>query len=80
MKYLGVLAQDPIVCYAATIHKFMVENAGEFTHATVIAATVVKDKVLICYLFAPYAGRGTLPQLLTKQRKNISQLQRSNGS
>jgi hypothetical protein len=80
VKYLGVLAQEPIVCYAATIHKFMIENAGEFTHATVIAATVVKGKVLICYLFAPYAGRGTLPELLTKQRRNIGQLQKANHS
>src|SRR5262249_47357280 len=46
MKYLGVAAAEPLVCYAATLHKFAVENAGEFTQVTLIAATVVKNKVV----------------------------------
>ena len=78
MKYLGVAAAEPLVCYAATLHKFAVENAGEFTQVTLIAATVVKNKVVICYLFAPYAGRDTIAKLLATQRANVRQLQRAN--
>ncbi len=78
MKYLGVVTAEPLICYAATLHKFSVENAGEFTQATIIAATVVKDKVLLSYLFAPYVGRQTIAELLTKQRVNVTRLQRAN--
>lgn len=78
MKYLGVVAAEPLVCYAATLHKFVVENAGEFTQVTLIAATVVRNKIVICYLFAPYAGRSTIPKLLALQRANVRQLQRAN--
>ena len=80
MKYLGVVAAEPLVCYAATMHKFGIENVGEFTQATLIAATILKNKVVICYLFAPYAGRDTIPKLLALQRGNIRQLQRVNRS
>ena len=45
---------------------------------TLIAATVVKSKVVICYLFAPYAGRDTNAKLLASQRANVRQLQRAN--
>ena len=78
MKYLGVAAAEPLVCYAATLHKFAVENAGEFTQVTLIATTVVKNKVVICYLFAPYAGRDTIAKLLASQRANVRQRQRAN--
>ena len=39
---------------------------------------VVKNKVVICYLFAPYAGRSTIAKLLGSQRVNVRQLQRAN--
>jgi hypothetical protein len=78
MRYLGVAAAEPLVCYAATLHKFSIDNAGDFTQATIIAATIVKDRVLLCYLFAPYLGRETITQLLAKQRANIDQLHRAN--
>ena len=39
---------------------------------------LLKGKVLLCYLFAPYVGRETLMQLLAKQRANVRQLQRAN--
>jgi hypothetical protein len=78
MKYLGVAAAEPLVCYAATLHKFAVENAGVFMQVTLIAATVVKNKIVICYLFAPYAGRETIANLLASQRANVRQLHRAN--
>jgi hypothetical protein len=78
MKYLGVAAAEPLVCYAATLHKFAVENARDVTQATLIAATVVKNKVVICYLFAPYAGRDTIAKLLASQQANVRQLQHAN--
>jgi hypothetical protein len=78
MRYLGVVAIEPLACYSATLHKFSVENAGEITQATVITALILKGKIIISYLFAPYAGHETIPKLLTTQRAHVSQLQRAN--
>ena len=50
----------------------------ETTQVTIIATTLLKDKVVQLYLFAPYAGRKGIAELLAKQRINMGQLQRSN--
>jgi hypothetical protein len=80
MKFLGAVPvpDEPQVCYAATVHKFTVEAGNEYTQGTIIATMLLKGKVLLCYLFAPYVGRETLMQLLAKQRANVRQLQRAN--
>jgi hypothetical protein len=69
---------EPLVCYAATLHKIKVDTGKEFAQATVIAATIVKGKLLLNYLFAPYLGRETLKHVLTKQRANVRQLRHAN--
>ena len=78
IKLLGTVAEDPAVCYAATMQKFQVETRDETTQVTIIATTLVKSKVVQLYLFAPYTGGKTIAQLLAKQRSNVSQLQRTN--
>ena len=42
------------------------------------AAMILKGKILLLYLFAPYADRETVTQVLAKQRTNVGQLQRAN--
>ena len=78
VKYLGVVASEPLVCYSATMHKFAVENAGEFIQATLITATILRNKIVVCYLFAPYSGRETILKLLAAQQANVRRLQREN--
>jgi hypothetical protein len=80
IKFLGAVPvkDEPMVCYAATVHKFTVEAGDEYTQGTIIATMLLKGKVLLCYLFAPYVGRETLTQILVKQRANVRQLQRAN--
>jgi hypothetical protein len=80
MKFLGVAAEDPLVCYAVTFQKFKVETREETTQVTIIATTILKEKVVSYHLFAPYVGRETITQLLATHRKNVSQLQRANRS
>ena len=70
IKLLGMVAEDPLVCYTATMQKFKVEAREETTQVTVIATTLLKSKVVQLYLFAPYAGGTTIAQLLAKQRTN----------
>jgi hypothetical protein len=80
MKFLGAvpISDEPLVCYAATVHKFTVEAGDEYTQGTIIATMLLKGKILLCYLYAPYAGRETLTKILAKQRANVRQLQRAN--
>ena len=78
IKLLGMVAEDPLVCYTATVQKFKVEAREETTQVTVIATTLLKNKVVQLYLFAPYASGKTIAQLLAKQRANLTQLHRAN--
>ena len=78
IKLLGMVADDPSVCYTATVQKFAVEAREPKTQITVIATTLLKSKVVQLYLFAPYTGGKSMAQLLTKQRSNVAQLQRGN--
>ena len=78
IRVLGVAAVDPLVCYAATLQKLKIEAQEETTQVTLFATTILKDKVVASYLFAPYRGRNTISELLAKQRSNVGRLQRAN--
>jgi hypothetical protein len=78
IKFLGVVAEDPLVCYSGTLQKFKVDTGPETTQITIIATSLLKGKVVQLYLFAPYTGGQSITQLLAKQRINVGQLQRAN--
>jgi hypothetical protein len=78
VKFLGVVAEDPLVCYVVTLQKFKIETREETMQVAIIATTIIKEKVLAYYLFAPYVGRETVSQLLAIHRRNMSLLQRAN--
>jgi hypothetical protein len=78
IKLLGMVAEDPLICYTATMQKFKVEARELTTQVTIIATTILKEKVVSYYLFAPYVGRESITQLLAKHRKNVNQLQHAN--
>ena len=80
IKLLGMVAEDPLVCYTATMQKFRVGAREPTTQVAIIATTLVRSKVVQLYLFSPYTSGKTISQLLTKQRTNVSQLQRANQS
>ena len=73
-----MVAEDPLVCYTATIQKFKVDGRVDTTQVTIIATTLLKRKLVQIYLFTPYVGGKTVAQLLAKQRTNASRLQRAN--
>jgi hypothetical protein len=75
--HVGVVAEDPLVCYFATLRKIE-EETGDATQLGVVAATIIKDMVAHFYLLAPYRGRETISRLLNMQRANIAQLQQAN--
>jgi hypothetical protein len=75
--YVGVVAEDPLVCYIAKLRKIE-EETRDAAQLGVVAATIIKDKVVHFYLFAPYRGRETISRLLNMQRANIAQLRQAN--
>jgi hypothetical protein len=75
--YVGVVAEEPLVCYVATLRKIEVE-ATDAAQLCLVASTIIKEKVVLSYLFAPYRGRETTSRLLAVQRANIAQLQQAN--
>lgn len=77
IKFLGVVGEDPLVCYSSLLQKFATD-VGERTQVTVFATTVLKGKIVLYYLFAPYVGGETVTQMLVKQRANVGQLRRAN--
>ena len=78
IRVLGVVAEDLLVCYAATLQKLKLETREETTQLTLFATAILKDKVVASYLFAPYGGKNSISELLAKQRSNVSRLQRAN--
>jgi hypothetical protein len=78
MIFLGVLVEEPLVCYGATLQKLNLLTEQENPQVAISGATILKEKVVLLYLFAPYVDRETVTQVLTKQRANLTQLQRAN--
>jgi hypothetical protein len=80
MIFLGVVAEEPLVCYGATVQKVKLLSDDENPQVAIFAATILKAKVVLSYLFAPYVDRETVIQVLTRQRAHLTQLQRANRS
>jgi hypothetical protein len=79
MKFLGVLGEEPRVCYAALLQRFLTEVGTEKTQVAVFATTIVRGKVLYYYLFAPYVSGETLSSMLQQHKANVQRLRRDNG-
>jgi hypothetical protein len=78
MQFLGVVAQEPLVCYAALLQKFKTETGADKAQVTVFGTTVIKGKIVYAYLYAPYVNPDSVTLLLAKQKANIDKLQKAN--
>jgi hypothetical protein len=76
--HLGVVAEEPLACFEATLRKFKTDVGTEKTQLRITASTILKRKIVLFYLFAPYISRDTVSQLLTKHRENVVLLHREN--
>jgi hypothetical protein len=77
MKFLGVLDEEPLVCYAASLLKLQTES-GSITQVTTLASTVLNQKLIYSYLIAEHENEDTTSNMLTLHRQNIEQLRRVN--
>lgn len=78
MKFMGVVGEEPLACYAAMLQKFRTEIGTDKTQVTVFATTVVKSKLVYFYLFAPYVSGDTVTAMLAQQQAHIRQLRAAN--
>jgi hypothetical protein len=78
MRFLGVIAEEPVICYAAILQKFKAETGDEKTQATVFATTVLKGKILYFYFFAPYESGATVTDLLAVEKAQIAKEKAAN--
>ena len=80
MKFLGVVGEEPRVCYAAMLQRFLTEAGTDKTQAIVFAMTIVRQKLVYYYLFAPYVNGATISSMLEQHKANVRRLQGENGN
>jgi hypothetical protein len=77
-RFLGVLDEEPNVCYFAVLQKIQAGQGDQITTINLTANTVIKGKLLTYTVFAPYVDETTLSNLLKKQQENVRELAAAN--
>lgn len=77
-KFLGVVDEEPEICYAALVQKFKAETGENKTQVTVFATTFLASRLMYIYLFAPYRDGEAVAELLTRQKKLVTDLRQLN--
>ena len=78
MKFIGVVGEEPNVCYTAMLQKFHTEIGTDKTQVTVFATTTVKSKLIYFYLFGPYVSGDSVTELLEQQKASVLRLRNVN--
>lgn len=76
-SFLGVVAEEPSACYAATMMK-MTGEIGTKTQVAIIAHTVVKNKWITVYRFALYLNFDSVTNGLAQLTTNVVALLAAN--
>jgi hypothetical protein len=80
MKFLGVVGQEPRACYAAALLQRSPTEGGTLApQVTMVATTIVRQKLLYYYLIAPYVSGETVGSMLAQHRANVQRLHSENG-
>jgi hypothetical protein len=78
MQFLGVLDEEPMICYAGLLQRFLTEAGADKAQVVVFATTIVRQKLLYYYLFAPYVNGETARSMLEQQKVNVRRLRSEN--
>ena len=78
MKFLGLVSEEPLACYAVMLQKFRTEVGTDKTQVGVLATTVVRSKLIYFYLFAPYVSGATVTDMVAQQEAHVRRLQSAN--
>jgi hypothetical protein len=77
-RFLGVVADEPPVCYAAMLQKLATDVGTEKIQIALWGTTPVKGKLIHYYLFSPYTNSDTLMHMLAKHKANVDALIKAN--
>jgi hypothetical protein len=77
-RFLGVIDEEPDVCYLVTVQKALTAAAGERTVITLGAVTAVKQRIVLYYLIALYRDTVPLTDLLVRHRANVARFRAAN--
>jgi hypothetical protein len=77
-RFLGVVGEEPGVCYSAMAQRIKAENGKDVTLIAVFATTYIKGKIVFYYLYSPYRSAQTVTTLQAKHRINVAALLEAN--
>jgi hypothetical protein len=77
-RFLGVVAEEPGVCYAAMAQRLKGETGKDVTLIAVFATTFIKGKIVYYYLYSPYRSTQTVTAVLAKHKLNVAALLQAN--
>jgi hypothetical protein len=78
VRFLGVVAEEPGVCYAAMAQRFKAETGKDVTLVAVFASMFLKGKIVHYYLYSPYRSAQTVTAVLAKHKLNVAALLSAN--
>ena len=67
--YLGVVAEEPLACFGATVRKIKTQAGAEKIQVGITASAIIKGKVALYHLFAPYTSHDPVRELLRTQSR-----------
>lgn len=74
VRFMGVMAEEPGVCYAAMVQRFRAETGKDVTIVGVYATLFVKGKLVHYYVYTPYRSAQTVTALLARHKLNVAAL------
>jgi len=77
-RFLGVVGEEPGVCYAALAQRIKAETGKDVTIVGLYASTFIKGKIVHYYLYSPYRSAQTVTALLARHKRNVAALLSAN--
>jgi len=71
VKFLGVLAEEPSVCYSGQVQKLTTASNMEKLQVEILATILLKQKLITYKLYTPYQSSDTISNLLSKHKLNV---------
>jgi hypothetical protein len=78
VRFLGVVAEAPGVCYSAMAQRFKAETGKDVTLIAVFASLFIKGKIVHYYLYSPYRSAQTVTAVLARHKPNVAALLAAN--
>ncbi|MFV0367202.1 MAG: hypothetical protein ACK5KM_01960 [Hyphomicrobiaceae bacterium] len=72
MNMVGVLAQEPEVCYFGAIIGGVSQAGNKLIQLSIGAVTVANGKLIYVFLYAPYESAQDVDAALTRHKKNVA--------